>query len=252
MVSTVGHELHKKRRGYLASFFSKQSIYGIEFLIQEKINILVTRVAEDYRHDKPIDAYHLFSALTADVISHYSYGESFGLLNTPDYSGKSVEGTNSMLKAFHIMRFFPFLRKLPQWLARRLSDDVAGILDFQTYLQARAKETLEAPKTPDLSKGTIFEALVGPSIPKQERTVQRVADEAMIVQLAGIDTTSRALTTGLYHLLREPRVLEKLKQELRTVIPRRNARPTLRQLEQLPYLVNVHRWPSVHSADEAT
>lgn len=56
---------------------------------------------------------------------------------------------------------------------------------------------------------------------------------------AATTTTSWALCVATYHLLASPRVLAKLKAELRTAIPDPNAGVSLSVLENIPYLVAV-------------
>ncbi|KAF2730915.1 benzoate 4-monooxygenase cytochrome P450 [Polyplosphaeria fusca] len=243
MVNTINHELHRKRRSYLSNFFSKQSINGIEFLMQEKVDRMVARLKQDCQSGKTVEMYYVSSSLTSDIISHYSYGESFGLLDDPEYSGTSVDGSNSLLKSLHILRFFPFLvvvmKPLPLWLAKLISPELGSIVEFGDYLSARAKQAVASPQALGLSKGTVFEALLSPEIPVHERTTQRLADEAMLVQLAGTDTTSRALTSVVYRLLGNQRTLVKLKAELKTSMPTPDSTIYLKELEKLPYLTAV-------------
>ena len=56
---------------------------------------------------------------------------------------------------------------------------------------------------------------------------------------AGTITTSWALSVATYHLLASPRILAKLKTELKSAITEPKAPISLSQLEKLPYLVAV-------------
>ena len=56
---------------------------------------------------------------------------------------------------------------------------------------------------------------------------------------AGTLTTSWALSVATYHLLASPRILAKLKTELKSAIPDSETYVSLSQLEKLPYLVAV-------------
>jgi cytochrome P450 len=88
-------------------------------------------------------------------------------------------------------------------------------------------ETTETP--------TIFHELLKSSLPAEEKTLDRLIDDAQAVIGAGQVTTTHFLTILSYHLLANPPILEKLKSELGTTTPNSNL-PTLKALEQLPYL----------------
>jgi cytochrome P450 len=55
---------------------------------------------------------------------------------------------------------------------------------------------------------------------------------------AGSDTTAATLTITHFHLLNNPSILAKLRAELDTVLPDRDAFAKLSAVEQLPYLVS--------------
>lgn len=66
-----------------------------------------------------------------------------------------------------------------------------------------------------------------------------MAQEGFVLLGAGGDTSSRTLTNTLYHILANRQsVLIPLMEELRPLFPSAIARPPLRDLEQLPFLVS--------------
>ena len=91
----------------------------------------------------------------------------------------------------------------------------------------------------DLSHPTLFHEILQSNLPESDKTISRLKDEAAIVVGAGTLTTSWALSVATYHLLASPRILAKLKAELRSTIPEPNANVDLPALERLPYLVAV-------------
>lgn len=91
----------------------------------------------------------------------------------------------------------------------------------------------------DLPHPTIFHELIQSDLPESEKTVTRLQDEALIVVGAGTLTTSWALCIATYHLLASPRILAKLKAELRSAIPDPEISVPLPVLENLPYLAAV-------------
>lgn len=93
------------------------------------------------------------------------------------------------------------------------------------------------PTASDAVHPTIFhEILQNASLPESDKTVLRLKSEALIVVGAGTLTTSWALCVAIYHLLATPRILAKLKAELKAAISEDSTNVPLARLEQLPYL----------------
>jgi cytochrome P450 len=86
---------------------------------------------------------------------------------------------------------------------------------------------------------TIFRELLDSSLPPAEKSFQRLVDEAETIFAAGAYTTAHTLTTISFHLLTNPETLHKLKVELKSAISSPETSPSLKQLEQLPYLSAV-------------
>jgi cytochrome P450 len=90
---------------------------------------------------------------------------------------------------------------------------------------------------------TIFHGLIGGDLAASEKTDERMIDESRVILAAGTDTTARALTVITYHLLANPERLAKLKSELDAALPDPDALPRCSQVETLPYLVCLCRFP---------
>src|SRR5256714_11967248 len=86
---------------------------------------------------------------------------------------------------------------------------------------------------------TLFKQLLDSDLPREDITVQRLAEEAQTVVAAGQVTTSHFLKMTSFHILDNPEILRKLKEELKPVMPSDGSLPPLLKLEQLPYLSAV-------------
>lgn len=98
-------------------------------------------------------------------------------------------------------------------------------------------ETKDAKR--DTPHSTIFHEIMLSDLPPEEKSQARLHDEAQVVVGAGIETTKFTLTVAMYHLLDNPQMLSKLKEEILSVYPDENSPPSLSTLEKLPYLVAV-------------
>lgn len=74
-------------------------------------------------------------------------------------------------------------------------------------------------------------------IPDQEKTIERLSDEAFVLIVAGAETTARVMNVTLTCLIEHPEILSRLRQELDQVV-----NPGLapsRDLENVPFMKAV-------------
>lgn len=86
---------------------------------------------------------------------------------------------------------------------------------------------------------TIFHTLLESNLPDEEKSLERLWQEAMLIVGAGTDTTGNALTVTTFHLISNPDKLAKLRKELEAAIPNRFQPAKLIVVEKLPYLVSL-------------
>lgn len=98
----------------------------------------------------------------------------------------------------------------------------------------------EKPSThSDLEHPAIFHELLNSNLPPEEKTVERLADEARVIVGAGQETVSWVLTVITCHLLSNPTVLRTLKTELATTMPDPDVSIPDATLANLPYFSAV-------------
>jgi cytochrome P450 len=86
------------------------------------------------------------------------------------------------------------------------------------------------------SHPTIFHELLKSDLPPQEKSVERLADEAQLMIGAGLETASWAMTVTSFYLISNPTILKKLRAELEAAIPDPTSEVDSLALERLPYL----------------
>lgn len=69
-----------------------------------------------------------------------------------------------------------------------------------------------------------------------ELTKEHLVSEAIVMFVAGTDTTAAALAVTLHHLLQQPDNYRKLQDEVRAVMPTLDSRPSVPELDALPFL----------------
>ena len=86
---------------------------------------------------------------------------------------------------------------------------------------------------------TIFHEILQADIPDSEKETRRLVEEAMVLLIAGTETTAQTLAALTYHLLANPPILKRLKKELQAALPDVNEVPSAAKLDRLPYLVRL-------------
>ncbi|KAJ6186275.1 Cytochrome P450 [Penicillium mononematosum] len=202
---------------------------------------MVQRFKDAYREGTVIPVDAAYAALTADVISHNCYGQSFNYLDQKDYVNGLRQAVDGNALLVHLYRFFPPLMKavavIAAYLPRSLTPRAADLFMMKRIIREKSIEALEHDGRK--SSQTIFDALSDPAIPEAERSLQRLEDEALLVLGAGTETTARVMSVGLFYLLSNKTLFYRLRAELKPLMPTPDARPTWNQLEELPYLTSV-------------
>jgi hypothetical protein len=100
------------------------------------------------------------------------------------------------------------------------------------------KNTLQSERE-ESTRTSIFAALMNPNATEGHivPTVDQMVDEAFIVLGAAADTTGNAMTVGTYHVLSNPAIYHRVREEIRSVYPDANAEMDWVVLARLPYLV---------------
>ena len=103
----------------------------------------------------------------------------------------------------------------------------------QDVIKTHATEN-ELPKQP-----TVFDSILDSDLEPSEKDRFRLMEDGISIVGAGLITTADTLRTTTFHILNRPEVLTKLQAELVAAIPDPNMSPSLRLVEQLPYLSAV-------------
>lgn len=241
MAATVDHDHHRSRRGYLNPYFSKRSIIALEPIIHERIGRLCTRLEEAMHQGQAIGLDSAFSALTADIITQRFYGEHFDYLGIKDFKFAVSEAFLGVSFIYHLARFLPglvsTLKSLPIPIIRLILPSVADLLVLQEEIKHKILASLDEENTKE-SKSVLVSALGDPNIPTEERKIDRLLDEGTVIIFAGTETSSRALSVGMFYLLSNKSLMRKLRDELDTLPSRPDHAYSLSQLEPLPFLVS--------------
>ncbi|KAF9767249.1 hypothetical protein IL306_000204 [Fusarium sp. DS 682] len=237
--TTPSNELHRQRRTGLNSFFSRKIVIDLEDIVQDKARKVCKAIDNTIATGKPMDLHHALRAVSIDVITEYAFGESYGLLDTPDFGYDFFMLVLRLGPAAWIFRQAPWLktvlRSIPESLVRVVSPPMTNVIDMQR---------LDVGSVDLNGRATIFSALMTPDDRRKPAAVAHLEDEAYTVLTAAADTTGNAMTTICRYVFADQDVYSKLHAELKAAFPDDDEIMRFQILEKLPYLVrNTMQFP---------
>ncbi|KAJ9602769.1 hypothetical protein H2200_012549 [Cladophialophora chaetospira] len=233
-------------------YFSKSSITRMEPLIHETLNTFLGKLDSASKEDgKVVDLTFGFRCLTSDTIMRYCFAdEGFQTLESKEFRSPLIVKLEQFFDTIMPIIYFP---KTMTWLTNQLGklsdatqDKVAPGLAATNYIMDECKKKI----TTILENGgsqstfpTIFDSWADQSKRKTEwiPSIYQLTCDAFTMFAAGTDTTAHTLTIGTWYLMKNPTMLAKLRNELRTAIPNpdSNSLKPAWELEKLPYLNGI-------------
>ncbi|KAK1580039.1 cytochrome P450 [Colletotrichum navitas] len=246
--STVSHNLHRQRRGALSPFFSVRSVVQLEPLIKEKAEKLSARFDGLAQTGEIVRLDVAFMALTMDIICDYSFAHDRKYLDEPDFKLLWKETVIGAFEGGAASRQFPWMlplmRQLPLSWVSAIKPSVGHLFGWHEGVKQQVKPILE--RTDDISmsrssRRTIFHTLRDSDLPPEEKSLERLCDEAEILTGAGSETTAQTLARIFFYLKHVPEVLQKLRAELDAAMPSAVDVLPWTELQKLSYLTAVIR-----------
>ncbi|OQD79251.1 hypothetical protein PENANT_c056G11126 [Penicillium antarcticum] len=227
-VATVKHDVHRYRRSLLYEFFSRRSVSRLSPVIEERVGKLMSRLVEFHVGGEVVDLCGAFGALTSDVITFCCYGKSWGFLEDPDFRSDIRTAAND------------FAGVPPQVMAV-LMPGKSALFEFQRSIFEHFSAVVAGQRITLTGGGgiTIIKRLTSEAIPPSERTLSRLQDEGFTLIVAGTETTMRSFAFAANYIFQGYMVRERLRAELRQVLPTPTSTATWEELEKLPYLTAV-------------
>lgn len=91
----------------------------------------------------------------------------------------------------------------------------------------------------DLSQAVYPSILADPDVPASEKELRRLQDDAIFLMMAATDAPAQVLAITIFHILNNPSVYERLRQELFSAIQDAKTIQAFKQFESIPYLVRL-------------
>ncbi|ATZ52267.1 hypothetical protein BCIN_08g00320 [Botrytis cinerea B05.10] len=245
--STVHHDKHRQRRSALQPYFSMANVRRLQPVIQERLDVMLKQMNKFRDTGDVLNASCMFSAFGNDVVSIYSFARCDHRLESPDFDPSSRNAALAGISSIHFMKHVPWvnnvMKALPETLVEWLLPVLSSFLKLKRTSKRQVEEIMAGENEAWRGKDhlTIFHAILDSKLPPQEKTVERLSEDAQVLVMAGTLTTASTLELITFWLLRQPKTLLKMKEELRTVMPTVDDVGTvpLAALENLPFVTAV-------------
>ncbi|PYI09158.1 cytochrome P450 [Aspergillus sclerotiicarbonarius CBS 121057] len=249
LVSTLNHDHHRMRRAVVSPFFSRRSIQELSPVSERCTLKLMDRLQQFHDEEKTVRLDDAFAAMASDIITYLCYGYSQGFLESENFCSYIRRSVNETTEASHINRLFPLLPTLIHMIPLRFMCLLQpGLAVMYAYLRKLYELSAQALPSADMDMvddagvkkraryKTILAKLGDPRIPPKERTLNRFQDEGVQFLSAGTETIGSTLTFSSYILATHPEALQRLRAELKQLLPTPTSTTTWMELERLPYL----------------
>ncbi|KAF7561089.1 hypothetical protein G7046_g3049 [Stylonectria norvegica] len=237
VLPTRDHDLHRRRRAVISRFFSQQNVRRLTPLINDTLTDLLQRMEGWAQIGKPVIINQAFRAAAKDVIQSYALGEGRKCLDMDDCNAPFFE-TLAANRFAHIGSHFHWvteiLAKLPPALITAMSPHILAFIHFVEGLGVQIEQIRNTKDDPE--GRTIFHEILRSDIPEGEKATPRLVDEAMVLAIAGADTTASTLVALTYHVLSDQSIFLRLRKELESAMPDPSQPPDPAKLDKLPFL----------------
>lgn len=248
---------HANTRKRFQNLYSMTSLVSYETFVDECADIFAKRLQEitDTDTEEAANMGHWFQCYAFDVIACITYGHRFGFLD----DGHDIRG---MIGDIHAILRYSTLVGIYAWLHSWIFHPAAklqvfgakGRVTLMEFVRSRMALRQEERKT-----GAGMEKVKGQAEGMPRHFLDRLLDQnqedaekttmyhVFLVGLAnvnaGSDTTATSLSGMLYYLLKYPRVLNRLKEEIRGLSSKGqlSKQPSYKEAQQMPYLDAVFK-----------
>ncbi|EYE90342.1 cytochrome P450 [Aspergillus ruber CBS 135680] len=240
---------HAETRKRFSSLYSMSSLVHYEAFVDDCADIFSRRLEEHADKRQELNMGHWFQCYAFDVISSITFGGRFGFLS----EGKDIEGAMAALQK--LMMYSTLVGIYPQWhprlfgpLSRFSWSGAGGRAYIMQYVQGKIARhnDLKADPEAGLRMQTKTQDFLEKMVLARDKDPQKVTDYHLFMMgqsnvIAGSDTTAISLSAILYHCLRRPGVLDKLRKEIDSFTEqgRCSEKATFKESQEMPYFQAV-------------
>ncbi|KFK29731.1 hypothetical protein AALP_AA7G171500 [Arabis alpina] len=242
-----GEYWREMRKLAVIELFSLKKVQSFKSIREEEVGFMVKKVSESALNQSPVDLSKTFFSLTASIICRVALGQNFnesGFVIEQERIEELVSEALLALGSFTCSDLFPGgLGRFLDWLfgGHKRINKVFEELDafYQHVIDDHLKPKV-AKKVVDSPADIV--ALLLDMMDKQgtkdyfKFNIDNIKGVLMDIFLAGVDTGAIAMIWAMTELARNPRVMKKAQEEIRTTLGLKRERITEEDIDKVDYL----------------
>ncbi|KAH7410748.1 cytochrome P450 [Cadophora sp. MPI-SDFR-AT-0126] len=213
-------EVHSARRKACSNGFSLQSVAAMEPFMDGCLWQLLHRLDQAAVHEEGIDLKEWIAFFVLDVLGELAFSGSFGILESGDATLMPPIREHVLLATTsgQLPWLIPYINKVVPYLPipalQRMIRGRAGLRALA--VTSVEKRVQSKSRRKDLLGRLLQELDQGYDSKGNELDIKDIQTEAFGFIVAGSHTTAATITLLLWHLFRNPDVLKRLQNEIRT------------------------------------
>lgn len=230
-------EDHSRIRGVLSSAFSEKAVYAQEDLLLRHINFMVERIRS--LNGAPTDAVRWLHHCTFDITTDLSLGKSAETLACDAWSPLAhlmFEGIKEGITAVEVLRFAPFKYHAFRLLIKAFGK--ARLEAFEAAVNQARRRMAHAATEKENNKPDFMTYIIKANQTSKALTPTEITANVALLLDVGSETTASLLAGCLFHLVKNPQILEKLTCMIRKEFST-SQKINSRALARMPYLTAV-------------
>ncbi|KAK5745322.1 hypothetical protein LTR17_001483 [Elasticomyces elasticus] len=241
---TVGHHLHRQRRAAISPLFSKRAVNATQPKVRQAIDDLCNLLNRKCDANQAVELRTTLLAWSTDVLTTYMFEQPTGLLKDERKAAEWQATFEKMRQLFPILRrclwAVPMALALPLWLVDLLLPSITPLLRVYHDMHSHATKACQADAmfstTSTESMSDLFHTVLASRLRDDEKKEARLAHEGVEALLAGSITSPRILVRAIYHILADPLLVKRVKEEVRRIMPDSETVPELQVLVRSAYM----------------
>ncbi|OJJ99047.1 hypothetical protein ASPACDRAFT_120148 [Aspergillus aculeatus ATCC 16872] len=203
---------HSRFRRLMAHGFSDSSLRGQEPIIKGYVDLLMQRLREKCEEGEVVDLVKWYNFTTFDIIGDLAFGEPFDCLKNSNYH----QWVSIIMSQVKTAAYANVARRLPGSLALLKLITPKHIIAEKDIHAALTTEKVQARLSKTNDRPDFFSNILKHENTEKGFTTQELVSNGSTIIIAGSETTATLLSGVTYLLLKSPRVLSKLQDEIRS------------------------------------
>lgn len=223
---------HSRFRRLLSHAFSDSSLRGQEPIIKTYVDLLMKRLHEKSENGKQaLDMVAWYNFTTFDIIGDLAFGEPFDCLKQSTYH----QWVAIVMSHVKYSAYINVARRFPGWQFIRNVITPTHVMNSRKLHLQLTKEKVKGRLSKSNERPDFFGNILKHKDTEKGFSVGEMISNGSTLIVAGSETTATLLSGATYLLLKNPRVLQKLQEEVRTTF-QSDEEITLDKCTKLEYL----------------